>query len=197
MSSSSIADTDLLQGIAAGEAKAVHRMYQDYFPRILSYVRKNNGNEEAARDLFQDALMVVYKKAQDPSFRLESALFTYLYAVCRNLWLKKLKRSDKERVTSYEDGEYNCETAGVTEAFEGDEELVHEARYQLYRRKFRELGEACQKILSLSLAGKSMEFIVKEMSLSSVGYARKRKFKCKEQLMRRVQNDPAYRELAV
>lgn len=197
MSSSTIADTDLLQGIAAGDAKAVHRMYQDYFPRILSYVRKNNGNEDAARDLFQDALMVIYKKAQDPSFRLESALFTYLYAVCRNLWLKKLKRSDKERVTSWDNGEYNGEAAGITEAFEGDEELMHEARYQLYRRKFRELGEACQKILSLSLAGKSMEFIVNEMGLSSVGYARKRKFKCKEQLMRRVQDDPAFRELAV
>ncbi len=197
MASTSITDTNLLQGIAAGDAKAVHRMYQDFFPRILNYVRKNSGDEDAARDLFQDALMIVYKKAQDPAFRLESAMFTYLYAICRNLWLKKLKKSGRERVTSWEDEEYTGEIAGSVEDFGDDKELVHEARYQLYRRKFRELGEACQKILSLSLAGKSMEFIVREMDLSSVGYARKRKFKCKEQLMRRVQDDPAYRELAI
>ena len=197
MAGASIADTDLLQGVARGDAKAVHRMYEDYFPRILSYVRKNSGNEDAARDLFQDALVVLYKKAQDPAFRLEAALFTYLYAICRNLWLKKRKKSDRERVTSMDDGEYTDELSEAPEAFVAEEELVREARYQLYRRKFRELGEACQKILSLSLAGKSMDFIVQEMGLSSVGYARKRKFKCKEQLMRRVQEDPTFSELAV
>lgn len=197
MSLPAITDIERLKGLASNDIQVVHRLYEDYFPRILSFILKNSGNEEEARDLFQDGLVVLFKKAKDPHFELKAGLFTYLYAICRNLWLKKLKRFDRERVTSGEQMEYTINEREVSEQMDDDEELLHESRYQLYRRKFRELGEGCQKILELSLAGRSMEEIVGEMNLSSVGYARKRKFKCKEQLIRRIQEDGNYGELAI
>lgn len=187
-------DIQRLKGLASNDPKIVRGIYEDYFSRILSFVLKNSGNEDEAKDLFQDGLMVLFKKAKDPHFELKSGLFTYLYAICRNLWLKKLKRFDRERVTSVDEMEYTYNEQGAFVELD-EEEWVHESRYQLYRRKFRELGEGCQKILELSLAGRSMAEIVEVMNLSSVGYARKRKFKCKEQLIKRIQEDGFYKEL--
>ena len=73
-----------------------------------------------------------------------------------------------------------------------EEELTREAQYQLYRKKFRELGEGCRKLLQLSMAGKRMREIVAQLGMSSEQYARKRKFQCKQQLIRLIRQDPSY-----
>lgn len=160
-------------------------IYRDYFPRISTFIRQNSGSDSAAQDVFQDALVVLYKKVKSPDFKLTSSLYTFLYAICRNLWLKKLRKSGNEGVTLEGDVEY------IDENVE-EEELTREAQYQLYRKKFRELGEGCRKLLQLSMAGKRMREIVAQLGMSSEQYARKRKFQCKQQLIRLIRQDPSY-----
>ena len=70
-----------------------------------------------------------------------------------------------------------------------------EARRQLFRRKLLSLGQGCQDILKLSLRGVSVRDIVQQLGLSSEGYARKKKFKCKAQLIRAIQEDSGYEAL--
>jgi hypothetical protein len=74
-------------------------------------------------------------------------------------------------------------------------EYEHEAQLQLYRRKFRELGDGCQELLRLSFTVKNIAEIVEKLGMSSELYARQRKFKCKEQLTRLIQSDPEYQRL--
>ncbi|MEM0997902.1 MAG: sigma-70 family RNA polymerase sigma factor [Bacteroidota bacterium] len=179
-----------LQGIRQRDPQVLHTIYQEFFPRIAQAIRQNSGNETEARDIFQDALMVVFQKSRDPEFQLSSSFYTYLYAVARNLWLKKLRKKDRHWVTI--DGE--MESIADHPPFLA-EELRREAQYQLYRRKLQELGEQCRELLKLSLAGTRVSEIVKKMNFSSEGYARKRKFKCKEQLIKLIRKDPEFSRL--
>lgn len=190
MSETQKADHIHLEGIRTGDRQVIKRIYADYFPRIASYIRANSGTNDDARDLFQDVIMVIYQKASDPGFTLSASLYTFIYAVARNLWLKKLRKKERDWVTI--DGEM----VSIDEtALMADEELRRHAQYLLYRKKFRELGDGCQQILQLSLAGKRVREIVSIMNISSEQYARKRKFKCKEQLIRLIRQDPAYEAL--
>ena len=184
----SFADQSKLEGIQRGDRATVEGLYKDYFPRISTFIRQNSGSESDAKDIFQDAMVVLFKKVNSPGFELKSALYTFLYAICRNLWLKKLRNSGREGVTLEGDVEY------IDENVE-EEELTREAQYQLYRKKFRELGEGCQNLLRLSMAGKRMREIVSQLGMSSEQYARKRKFQCKQQLIKLIQNDPSFDEL--
>ncbi|MEM7037240.1 MAG: sigma-70 family RNA polymerase sigma factor, partial [Bacteroidota bacterium] len=167
-------------------------LYASFFPRIGNFIKSNSGTEEDARDIFQDAVMVVFEKSRTPSFKLSSSLFTFLYSVCRNLWLKKLRKKDRQGVTLEQD------LVSIDDPVEMEaSELTRHAQYQLYRKKFRELGDQCRQLMQLSLEGKRMREIVEKMGFSSEQYARKRKFKCKEKLIRLIRQDPEFVHLSL
>lgn len=55
-------------------------------------VKVHSGTETDAEDLFQDGLDMMWRKVNDETFQLTSGFGTYFYAVCHNLWMKKLRR---------------------------------------------------------------------------------------------------------
>jgi DNA-directed RNA polymerase specialized sigma24 family protein len=83
-------DQQLLSALAAGERKATSLIYNQHFHIVNGWLVKNGGSANDAADLFQEAMVVLFGKAQDPDFRLTSSIGTYLMAVCKHLWYKKL-----------------------------------------------------------------------------------------------------------
>ena len=161
-------DKIFLQGIAQGNTPVLRQVYAKYFDSIAKFTLQNKGSLEDAKDLFQDALMIMYEKLQDADFELQHGLHTYLYSICRNLWLKKLrKKSDKWGPLS-ENQELIAE-----DTFE--KEILWRQKEKLYRQKFAQLDANCQKLIQLFLAGNSMENIARTLQLSSAAYAKKRK----------------------
>lgn len=64
---------------------------------IRYYISKNNGNEEDAKDIFQDALFIIIEKIHNNDFVLQGTLSTYLFAICKNLWLMALDKQKAAR----------------------------------------------------------------------------------------------------
>ena len=177
-----------IDGIRAGHADTLKQLYIDFFPRIAQFIQSNNGTEEDARDVFQDAIIVIYRNVQAHSFRLTSSFYTYLYSIARNIWFKKLRKSYTKRVTITENVVFT----------DGDnlEELLYEhEQYKLYQSKFQLLSDGCRELLQLAFEGKSTKEITAIMELSSEQYTRKRKFKCKEKLIRLIRSDVTYKQL--
>ena len=132
--------------------------------------------------------MVIYEKAQQADFELQYSLHTFLYTICRNLWLKKLRNKSSKEVSLPEHLELITE-----DTFE--EEILWRGKEALYREKFKQLGADCQQVLQLFLKGMSMEKIAQQMNFSSIGYAKKRKYKCKNKLLKLIQSDHRFKEL--
>ena len=42
----------------------------------------NNGNEDDAKDIFQESIIVLYEKVKAGKFELSSKLKTFIYSVC-------------------------------------------------------------------------------------------------------------------
>lgn len=185
-----LSDKEAFIGIRNGDSLVLSQLYKMHYPRIASMVKSNSGSEDDARDLFQDAIMVLYTKSKNPDFNLSSSIYTFLYSVSRNLWLKKLRKLKGQGITIREDVELRDESIESEQ-----EELLLEARRQLFRKKFRDLGDGCQDLLKLSMAGKKIPEIVATLNLSSELYARQKKFKCKNQLTKLVQSAPEYHSL--
>lgn len=178
-------EAQILKGIADGDASTLRQVYKKYFDSIAKYVLKNKGTIEDAKDVFQDGIMIIYEKLQQPEFELQYSLHTYLFTICRNTWLKKIrKKSDK--------GVALPTNLELIEEDTFEEEITWRAKERLYREKFKQLGKGCQKVLQLALAGISMLDIAQKMGFASAGYAKKRKYKCKNQLLKLIQEDPEY-----
>ena len=55
-------DAELLNGLVTRDEKVLREYYELYYQSIRRFVLNNKGNEEDARDLFQDTLVVLYQK---------------------------------------------------------------------------------------------------------------------------------------
>mgnify|MGYP003630544858 CR=1 FL=1 len=69
----------------------IGRLYNDNFNKISKYVLNNSGNIADAEDLFQDTMIVLIGKIRQEQFQLTASIDTYMYAISKNLWLKKLR----------------------------------------------------------------------------------------------------------
>ena len=58
-------------------------------------VTQNSGDKEDAKDIFQDAMVIIYEKIRLNKLGLSSAFHTFLFSICRNLWLQELTKRKK------------------------------------------------------------------------------------------------------
>jgi RNA polymerase sigma factor (sigma-70 family) len=135
-------------------------------PSIKKYIVANNGNSEDAKDIFQDALVILYKKVQAGGFVLTVPLKTYLLAVVKNCWLQELRRRNK---------------FPATEQANDIEEIVinEEEGFATAQAAFNLLGEKCRQLLMLFYFRKqSFKDIAAALSFSDENVAKNQKYRC-------------------
>ena len=177
-----------IKAIKKNDTRALQEIYQQFLPKISYFIKNNGGNFDDAKDVFQDALVVIYKKTRSTDFELTSGFYTLLYGICRNLWGNRLQKKSRTEVTLSDDYKYTFEP-------ETSRLIEKEEENKVFWDAFRQLGQGCQQLLELFFAKTKMADIVQQMGLSSVAYAKKRKFQCKEQLVKLVKADARYLEL--
>ena len=163
----------LLEGLAANEAGAIETIYRENYGIIQSFILKNNGYPEDARDIFQEAMIVLYQKAVSDSFELSCQVKTYLYSVCRRLWLKKLQQLQRYN-PAIEIGE---ETIPIDEDLEDHEKKNED--FLLMEQAMDKIGEPCKSLLeAYYFQKKSMPEIADFFGYTNADNAKTQKYKC-------------------
>lgn len=177
-----------MSGIKDRDTKVLDFIYNNYFRQIRSFIVQNQGSPEDAKDVCQDAILVIYQKLVNANLTLSCSFSTYLYSVCRLLWLKQLEKRKLWRQFT--------EEAGMFVDLEEDILMIYESneRYQLYQKHFRKLSFNCQKVMELFLARIPLREIARILGFKSEQYVKKRKHQCKEKLINSIRNDPEYKE---
>ena len=163
----------LLQGLAANEKNAIETIYRENYGVIQSFILKNNGYPEDARDIFQEAMIVLFEKAKSDSFELNCQIKTYLYSVCRRLWLKRLQKFQR----------YNPEIDSIEETIAVEEELeAHEKKNEdfiLMEHAMDKIGEPCKSLLeAYYFQKKTMPEIAVFFGYTNADNAKTQKYKC-------------------
>ena len=184
-------DSRYIHALLNNDSKVIGEIYTRYAARIARFVQANNGTEDDARDIFQEALMAVSRQAQRPGFVLTCPFEAYLYYVCRGKWLNELKRRQRTAVTI-------SEATGFTDIEQADAladtTLREEERDRLFQHFYEKLAAGCRQLLRLSWSGISMEEVSRELGVS-YNYARKKKHECVSQLMGWIQASPEFTNL--
>lgn len=186
--------SEILDGIKSGNNRVLQFIYQSYFDSIKTLVLSKKGNEDLAYDIFQESLVVIYKKLKTEEFQIsKSSFFTYFYSVCRITLYKYYSTSNKD-VLPNADSFYDLDL--VSSDYEEEERLINEGiKEQLFHKYISLIPESCIKILSLVMVGFTSAVIAEKLKLSSDAYIRKRKKICLETLIEMIKKDPKSREL--
>ncbi|MBK7122813.1 MAG: sigma-70 family RNA polymerase sigma factor [Chitinophagaceae bacterium] len=140
---------------------------------IQAFILNNNGNSDEARDIFQEAMIVIYEKAVSGTFELNCLLKTYLYSVCRRLWLKRLQQLQRY-VNLVENVE---ETVVVDEDLEIHDK--HNANFAIMENAMNKIGEPCKSLLdAYYLQKKNMQEIAADFGYTNADNAKTQKYKC-------------------
>ena len=166
-------DKHLLEGLALNDREVIEAIYRDNYPMVQALILNNSGNSDEARDIFQEAMIVVYEKAVSGSFELHCLLKTFIYSVCRRLWLKRLQQLQR----------YGSLIENVEETITVDEDLeVHEkhnADFLIMENAMSKIGEPCKSLLeAYYIQKKNMQEIAVDFGYTNADNAKTQKYKC-------------------
>lgn len=176
-------DKEIIEGIFLHHSYILEYVYKKNYPVIRRLIRRNSGNDEDAKDVLQDAIIVIYRKIKKNDLNLNCSLGTYIYAVCRNIWLKKLRSDVLKSNWVMIDNEENFDLPDeVNDNYEEYE------KYKIYQENFRRLNNNCKRILSLYLAKTPVKKI-SEITGYTEKYVRNMKLNCKKKLIENIKNN--------
>jgi RNA polymerase sigma factor (sigma-70 family) len=163
----------LLKGLAASDKKAIETIYQQNFNMVQSLIINNNGSSDDAKDIFQEAMIVLYEKVRSGSFELNCQIKTFVYSVARRLWLKRLQLQNRFSATS-DNLEDLVEVDGDI-----DEHEQRNAEFEMMEKAMSSLGEPCKSLLeAYYLQKQNMQVIAVNFGYTNADNAKNQKYKC-------------------
>jgi RNA polymerase sigma factor (sigma-70 family) len=171
------ADSEVIIGILNNSDSVLKRLYLAYFPMVLQLILNNNGNEDDAKDVYQEAIIVLYNKVKRGDFELSSKLKTYIYSICRRLWLKRLKQLNR----------YGGDIKDFQEYLPVEDEIEKHQDRDMQLNKMENalklLGEPCKTIMEdFYMHSKSMQEICERFGYTNADNAKTQKYKCLQRL---------------
>lgn len=165
----------LLRQLSSGDESALKHIYRKYFKSVLHLVTTNSGNEDDAKDIYQDSICVLYDAVRKPEFNITCSLNTYIYSIARNLWLKELRKRNNGNLRLKEDEDYIDHDSNE----EIDVFVEKEKKVDVMNESLNELGEPCKTIIADFFYHKlSMEEIALKMGYTNAENAKNQKYKC-------------------
>ncbi|MCK5136374.1 MAG: sigma-70 family RNA polymerase sigma factor [Bacteroidales bacterium] len=186
-----LSDEEILTGLRKRDNRVLQYIYKNSLNPVKQLILNNAGSDSDAEDIFQDALIIVFKKLkEEPDFELTSAFNTYIYSISRLLWLKHLRQIRKIEIDPL--------NRDMEERIEFEEPLPvqdKDLRMAIYQRTLLKIPVDCQKILRLTGQDITSKEIARQLGFRSEGYVRKRRHFCKEYLINKIKEDPDYQAM--
>lgn len=177
---------DIVSSLKINDESTLKELYQTNYFKIEKFVLNNNGSQEQAKDIYQEAFIVMWSNVKDDKFIPQNAtsLEGYLYQIAKNKWMDYLRSAHyKKTVPMMQSVDKNAQSdvaAGLYQ--EEEEDKVSQAM-----KAFEGLEERCKKLLSqFYFEKKSLKTIAKEMALDPAS-AKNKKYRCMQALRALVQ----------
>lgn len=179
-------DQEILKAIRRGEeGKSLEYLYKKILPKVKGLTKKYHIKDVDAYDIFQEALLKFYDYVKLDKFNDKYTIEAFMLTIARNKLIditRLSKNRPEEEIRDYNHSEY----------FANDHNLmISNERKQNLENLFSLIGDRCKELLLLSVFDKrSMTEISKILGFSSENSAKTQNYKCKQKLIKTLENNP-------
>ena len=168
--------SEILNDLKGENNHAFGLLYKDYYPMVKRFITNNSGEADDAEDIFQETMMVLLEKLRKDNFQLTASFKTYVMAISKNLWFKKLRTSHREvEYTELYDAKFFEE---IDDAIENEKDYRDKLQGYLHK-----ISNHCQGLIhDIFFKEKEIEQIQKEYGYTTKHNAQNQKHKCVEQI---------------
>lgn len=179
---------EIIRAIKSNDTKFIESIYNENYPGIKAYINSNSGNNHDAQEIVQKGIVHICKKASENKLNIKKDLNALLFSICKNMWLKDLERKRKEIKNK----------TGIIEHFYNEHATIKDPDemelFDLFEKHLNSLKPGCQKVLRMYFKGISYKDMAVLLNINSANYLKSLKFKCKEELKKRISNDPYFKK---
>ena len=172
-----INDQEILNGLLSNNSKIIEVIYDKYFNLIFHFIRNNGGSLDEAKDIFQDTILILYDKVHFEEFELTCQLKTFIYSICKNLWLKKLNQQKRATKAGFDMNNHEIEGINM--------EILIKKEKDFYNMNYalKKIGEPCKSLIEAYYFKKmDMQEIANQFKYSNADTAKNQKYKCLNRL---------------
>ncbi|MGJ7032731.1 RNA polymerase sigma factor [Niabella hirudinis] len=179
-------DQRYIEALRNNDAALLSEIYRKYAPSIEAYLRSRGADADACGDIFQEALIDIFKLASDGKFVLTCPFEAFLLLVCKRKWINQMKKNSRSGVTkSLDEGYHYLEDDTEREAAAHTAQLEQEA---LVMTLMEQLSERCREIIKASYLSDSQQKLAEQLGVS-YAYLRKKKSICMSELIELVNHN--------
>lgn len=180
--------TEVIIDLKGESNLAFGELYKNYFGFVSRFITNNSGTEHDAEDIFQDTMIALVAKLRQDNFVLTASIKTYIMAIAKNLWFKKLRTANREtEFTDVHDNKFYEEISLVIE-----QEKTYWEKLQGY---ILQVTAHCKGLIQdIFFKNKPIEQIQKDYGYSTKHNAQNQKHKCVEQI-RKVKEEEDKKEI--
>lgn len=169
--------------------EAMSFLYKVMYRKVAYFIQKNKGTEQDADDIFQDALIALYKLSKADRLQSVNNVQAYFFSICKNLWYKTLKKNQK--ITGLTEEHHLLPEVEVPMQV-----ILSKEKNQLLNQLLGNLGEQCKQILIHYYYERlKMKEIKKLMNFSSEQVTKNKKFACMKKLKEIINANPGLEAL--
>lgn len=126
------------------DVKHLDIIYTKHKIYCLNFMQKYHNDSEVIKDIYQDAVIVLYEKALSKSFILSSSIQTYLNSICYNQVITRFKKDSKNTMISEE---FNAYTNDWFDDGDDGENKKQFTSLEKALENLKEAGGNCYEIL--------------------------------------------------
>jgi RNA polymerase sigma factor (sigma-70 family) len=165
----------IINALLNNVSSVIQKLYEEEYPAILRMVKFNSGDEDMARDIFQESLLVIIENVLFKKVELTDSFGSYLHGISRNLWLNQLKKQKRNIRIDIE----NPHIIPDFSYLDDDDFQVNEEVFAI----IESLGTTCKKLLEYYYyRNMSWEAIAEQLGYATAGSAKNQKYKCLEKI---------------
>lgn len=188
-----LSDRQIVEHLQSGNSQAqntaLRQLYKDYYRMIAKLILDNSGSEDSVKEIFQNGIIVFFNKVKQSDFELKSTCKTFLYAICKNLWLNELRKK-KRQTPLHNQHQKIASEENIAQTLEETEQQ------QLLLQLLEKTGDECKKILLRYYYYRlRIKQIQEELNLTSEQVTKNKKGKCIAKLRKMIAENPGYEKM--
>lgn len=166
-----------ITGMKENHPEVMRYIYTTSFPGVESFILRNNGSSEDAKDIFQEAFITAWRNITLDRFEPggETALSGYIFRIAKNKWLDHLRSARFKTTVSMPDIDKG---STIGETLTADElDYVEQVE-----KHFRSLGDPCHELLKRFYFQKEKLKDIASFFSWTEATAKNNKYRCLERL---------------
>lgn len=176
---------DLLTKFKRNDGSAIKEIYRLVFPACSQLIINHHGTMDDARDIFQEALIILHRNVRRKDFTLNCTSKTYIYSIVRNLWMQRQQQYQKKGLELIMDEPEKEFVIIQQDELEFKKEM--EQKHTIIAQCMNMLKEDCQKILlGFYYKKQSLTELAEELGYSN-NFIKVKKGRCMKTLREKAQ----------